>query len=188
MPRKKTETPRPQRDERAPAHGTMWLALFRHGPAEGRNAVSYLDDDARPLTSAGRKKVKAAARGLRALGLVPEVLRHSPALRAWETATLIADVLRLPAKAVSLEPALHPDADPGVLVRHALRHERAGRVMWVGHEPWLGEAVGLLTDAAPVALRKAGLALVEVSAGTRRKAVLRGLVPPEWLVVAGADS
>jgi phosphohistidine phosphatase len=169
-------------------HGALWLALFRHGPAEGRNATLYPDDDARPLNAAGRKKVKAAARGLRALGLAPEILRYSPARRARETAALIADVLHLPAKAVVLEPALHPDADPGVLVRDALRRERASRVMWVGHEPWLGEAVGLLTGAAPVALRKAGLALVEVPAGPRRKGHLRGLVPPEWLAIAGADS
>ena len=188
MPRKKAEMPQPKREARAPVRSAMWFALFRHGPAEGRNATLYPDDDARPLTSAGRKKVKAAARGLRKLGLMPDVLRHSPALRARETAALIADVLRLPAKALVLEPALHPDADPGVLVRHALRHESAGRVMWVGHEPWLGEAVGLLTESSPVALRKAGLALVEIPAGTRRKGILRGLVPPEWLAIAGADS
>jgi phosphohistidine phosphatase SixA len=77
-----------------------------------------------------------------------------------------------------------------VLVRKTLRSEASGKVLWVGHEPWLGEAVGLLiggtgggTGGGAVALRKAAVALVEIPSGVRRQGVLRGLIPPEWLAL-----
>jgi phosphohistidine phosphatase len=172
----------PEKPRRAPAKaGGILLVLFRHGPAADRNPLRYPDDDLRPLTPAGRKRVKAAGRGLRALGFVPERLHCSPALRARETAEILAETFRLPARTVRMEPALHGDADPAVLVRKVLRTEPAGRVLWVGHEPWLGEAVGLLTGGPPVPLRKAGVAFLEISPGGRRAVALRGLLPHEWL-------
>lgn len=167
------------------------LVLFRHGPAAERSAAAYPDDDLRPLTPRGRKRVKAAARGLRALGFAPERVLFSPAERTRETAAIVAGVFRLEPSALVLEPALHPDADPGVLVRRTLRTgsgrpHRRGRVLWVGHEPWLGEAAGLLTGGAAVTLRKAGAAFIEIPpGGVRRRGVLRALMPPEWLVAAG---
>jgi phosphohistidine phosphatase len=169
----------------APGKAGGVLALFRHGTAVERNSALFPDDDLRPLTPSGRKRVKAAARGLRGLGFVPARIFFSPALRARETAEILAEVFRLSAPDVRMEPALHGDADPGVLVRKTLRAKPRKGTLWVGHEPWLGEAVGLLTGGAPVPLRKAGVAVIEISPGGRRKGILRALVPPEWLATAG---
>lgn len=167
------------------------LVLFRHGPAAERSATAHPDDDLRPLTPRGRKRVKAAARGLRTLGFSPERILFSPTTRTRETAAIMAGVFRLEPDALVMEPALHHETDPGVLVRKTLRPgpgnpAQRGRLMWVGHEPWLGEAAGLLTGGAAVTLRKAGAAFVEIPpGGVRRRGVLRALLPPEWLVAAG---
>jgi phosphohistidine phosphatase len=177
---KKTQEQGSFKHNARPGKGGLLLALFRHGPAAERNATLYPNDDQRPLTPAGRKRVKASARGLRKLGFTPDKLLFSPALRTRETAGILADVFKLAPEAVRMEPALHIDTDPVVLVRQTLRTEPPGKVMWVGHEPWLGEAIALLTGGA-VALRKAAVALVDIPPGTRGKGVLRGLVPPEWL-------
>lgn len=110
-----------------PGKGGLLLALFRHGPAADRNAMLYPDDDKRPLTPAGRKRVKASARGLRKLGFTPDKLLFSPSLRTRETAGILASVFGLASEAVRMEPALHIDTDPMVLVRKMLRTDPPGK-------------------------------------------------------------
>jgi phosphohistidine phosphatase len=155
------------------------LAVFRHGPAAERSTATYPDDDARPLTAAGRKRVKASGRALRQAGFLPDRILFSPALRARETADILAKLFHAPEDSLRIEPALHGDADPAVLVRRTLRLRTPGRTLWIGHEPGLGEMIGLLTGGPALPLRKAGIALLEMR-GTRGPAVLKALVPPEW--------
>lgn len=167
-----------------PRTNASLLALLRHGPAAERNAAAYPDDDARPLTPAGRKRVKASGRALRKAGFLPDRILFSPSLRARETAEILAKTFRSPDATLRVEPALHGDADPAVLSRKALRARPAGRTLWIGHEPGLGEAIGLLTGGPAVPLRKAGIAVLELPAG-RGPARLKALVPPEWIAAPG---
>lgn len=163
--------------------GRSTLVVFRHGPAVERNAARYPDDDLRPLTPAGHKRVKVAGRALRKAGILPDRILFSPALRAKETAEILAKLFRSPAGALRVEPALHGDADPAVLVRKTLRvhakDDARGPTLWVGHEPGLGEAIGLLIGGAALPLRKAGIAVIELPSG-RGSGTLKALVPPEW--------
>ena len=176
----KLPTPR----NRVPRASRALLVVLRHGPAVERNAARYPDDDNRPLTPAGRKRMKASGRALRKAGILPDRILFSPSLRARESAEILAKLFHSPAETLRVEPALHGDADPAVLVRKTLRaaakddtHER---VIWVGHEPGLGEAIGLLTGGQTLPLRKAGIAVIELPAG-RGSGTLKALVPPEWI-------
>ena len=56
---------------------------------------------------------------------------------------------------------LRPGADWADMAQAMADHRDARRVMFVSHEPDLSEAVGLLTGARAVRLRKGGLACVE---------------------------
>ena len=177
--------PPSKRDAYPGKPGEALLALLRHGPAEEPDAARWPDDDARPLTRAGRKRVRTVARGLRRLGFVPDIVLYSPALRARDTAAIVAEAMGLKPAALTLEPALHADADPAVLVRKTLRARALpARTLWIGHEPGLGEAVGLLTGGAPAPLRKAGVAVIGISGAPSRRGVLRALLPPEWVSAA----
>src|SRR5688572_15511367 len=76
----------------------MRVFLVRHAIAEERNRIRWPDDALRPLTAAGKKRVRKAARGLASF-LPPEsVVLTSPFVRARETADLLAAAakLRLP--------------------------------------------------------------------------------------------
>jgi phosphohistidine phosphatase len=66
------------------------VLLVRHGKA----AVDAPGGDAaRPLTDEGRKGIEAVGRGLAAFGFRPDVLWHSPYVRATETGQILARAL-----------------------------------------------------------------------------------------------
>jgi phosphohistidine phosphatase len=98
----------------------MRLLLIRHGIAETREdfARTGEGDDLRPLTRAGRRKMRRAARGLRELVPAIDTLLTSPLVRARQTADIVARVYGGPAP-WELE-ALRPERPPDELL-HWLR-------------------------------------------------------------------
>jgi phosphohistidine phosphatase len=166
----------------------MELVLIRHALAEDRDsfAASGRDDDERPLTDTGRRRMKANARGLR--GLVPRLslLASSPLARAWQTAEIVAaEFQAMPIERID---ALRPGRHPRDLIRWLARQPAEATVAVVGHEPDLGKlALWCLTGtAAPaVEFKKGGAALITfdrkpVAGGGR----LRWLVTPSQLRAA----
>jgi phosphohistidine phosphatase len=141
----------------------MRLVIIRHAIAGDRDAFaaeSSLPDAERPVTAEGRKKMRANARGLRAV--VPDlgILATSPYTRARETAEIVADVYDgLPVTEV---PALaHGGPRDGLL--EWLSAQRAESVALVGHEPDLGGLIAWLVtgEVAPfVTLKKGGASLL----------------------------
>ncbi len=154
---------------------------MRHGPAESRDPTRFPDDDLRPLTTKGKKRINACAKGMKVLGFVPERILFSPTVRTRETALLLARAFKLSKSALKVEPALHYDSDPGILVRTAGTAKTRTRTLWIGHEPWLGEALGQLLEGPPVPFRKGALALVAPARGRTRKTTLSAFLQPEIL-------
>ncbi len=123
----------------------MQLYLVRHaiaaahpdGPTPDRLPASIDPADAaRPLTPRGARRFADATRGLARLGVRFDRLYHSPLLRAVETAELLEDLLRGESLVTPLLAA-----PPGEPLLATLGGERVGVV---GHQPWLGELLGLL--------------------------------------------
>lgn len=112
----------------------MQLFLVRHGEASPGEPGHR--DDLRPLTPQGRAQVRAMREGLKRLGVRFDELRHSPLLRAVETAELLMG--RLEGESI-VEPRLAQGLDVDLL--GSLRGER---VALVGHMPHLGELASLL--------------------------------------------
>ncbi len=119
------------------------LFLIRHAKAEpsvGR------DDYARKLTERGRADARRVAKALAARHFLPDVLIHSGAARAKETAEIFVAAWR---DEVELqEQAWLYDASVTTLFDHtrALGHEHK-RVGLVGHNPGLGELATALTGS-----------------------------------------
>jgi phosphohistidine phosphatase len=160
----------------------MMLYVLRHGVAE--DAAPEGGDAARRLTLAGRKKMRAAAQGLRTLGLRFDLVLTSPLVRAAETAAILAEVFGADPAPHEL-PALEPGASPAETVR-ALRHfSRHRHVVLVGHEPGLSGVVALLLSGAPdglrLVLKKGGAVALEVHEMARRGAVLRWMLTPRQM-------
>ena len=71
----------------------MILYLVRHGIAVDPNDPKSPSEPERPLTAKGVQKTRAAALGLQALGVKPDVLITSPYVRAAQTAEIFAEAL-----------------------------------------------------------------------------------------------
>jgi phosphohistidine phosphatase len=156
------------------------LYLVRHGIAE--DAVAGGDDAARPLTSRGRIRLRAAARGMRAIGIRMDALLTSPMTRAAETAAIVSEVYGgRPVPRVL--PALAQGVAAAEMLRALRPFLRDGDAMVTGHEPGLGELASLLLTGSPegltIAFKKGGLVAVDIE--DKRPAVLRFALTPRHL-------
>lgn len=127
------------------------LFLIRHAKAE---PSAGRDDHARKLTERGRGDARRVAKALARRHFLPEVLIHSGAARAKETAEIFAAAWR---NEVELqEQAWLYDASFTTLIActRALSHEEK-RIGLVGHNPGLGElATALAGSGAEPEMRR----------------------------------
>ena len=116
----------------------MQAYFLRHGEAA---RAPGMPDEERPLTPHGRAQALAIGRVLTGARIIPELVVTSPLLRAQETAELACP--GAPGVQAAVTPFLLPDADPGELVA-AYADARASVILFVGHQPFIGEAVAML--------------------------------------------
>jgi len=142
----------------------MELLVIRHDLAEPRDATAGARSDAeRPLSDAGRKRARRAARALARLAGKLDVLASSGLRRADETALAIAQEFG----GLRIEPvdALAPGAKPEAVADWLRGLEGAERVAIVGHEPGLSRLVTWLVSGLSTAFLefgKGGVCLVEI--------------------------
>ena len=161
----------------------MEIYLIRHAIAEPRGDAT--PDSKRALTPTGIARFTRAVAGLEKLDVGFDLVFHSPWLRAAQTAKLLAPVANELIQLESL--AVEPD---GTMLSTAAsicrrREKSAEKVAFVGHEPWMGELLSLLTLGEPNAgarfpFKKGGVARLE---GTLAKGgcALKALWPPRTL-------
>ena len=109
----------------------MRLYIVRHGIAVSHGTPG-VSDEGRALTEEGIEKMRQAAKGLRSLDFIPEVILSSPLLRARQTAEILLDVLD---KKIEFEisPALAPSGTRQELYREMGLHERKLLMLNVTH-------------------------------------------------------
>lgn len=132
----------------------MRLVIVRHAIAVERDDWSG-PDPLRPLTGEGRARAKEVLKSVAPLmeGLVG--VWTSPWSRALATAELAARAWQLP---LERHPWLAGDGPAaGDRIAHLPQLDTA----LVGHEPDLGELIGVLTGGPAVPLKKAGIAILE---------------------------
>ena len=72
----------------------MDLYILRHGEA-GERSSSLAGDKKRPLTSSGKLEVSEIAKALKIIGLKFDLVITSPLKRAYDTATIVSEILKL---------------------------------------------------------------------------------------------
>jgi phosphohistidine phosphatase len=137
--------------------------LVRHAIAEERHefARTGLDDGERPLTDKGRKRMRLAAQGLRALIDEIDLLATSPLVRATQTASIISEAFE--GQPVEEVEVLATGPAAAFLSWYRTVAEE-GLVTVVGHEPYLGEWASWLLagpSADFLAFKKGGGCLIE---------------------------
>lgn len=159
----------------------MELILARHGKAEA--AGTRERDLDRHLTPEGRDRTREAAPGLvRYLGDTGIAIWSSPALRAMETAELLA---------AGFPQTLHVEARETILAGNFDDLSRAwsgfpagATLVVVGHEPYLSHWLALMTGAI-VPLKPGAMACVHLDDSRVPRGTLRWFAHPEALARFG---
>ena len=113
------------------------LILFRH--AKAVRAHEAPSDEARGLTGRGRREAAAAGAAMEAAGLIPALALVSTSIRTRETAEHGLQNFQLETR---FEDALYHASPEGIW--DAFAASDAESVVIVGHNPGIGELVGML--------------------------------------------
>jgi phosphohistidine phosphatase len=158
-----------------PDHLRLWLG--RHGEASDPDTAAT--DFDRVLTPFGRTQVSQLTRWLITREESPELILHSPLVRARQTAEIIAS--EIPSGAILMEePLLSPGFSTPTLLRH-LSQAGSQRIVCIGHQPDIGRSLSEIVGGGRAAIAPGTLAGIEfqgitsVGAGT-----LRWLADPSW--------
>ena len=163
----------------------MELCFLRHGIAVPRDLEK---DSERPLTSVGRKKIRAIARSMRSANLSFDLILSSPYVRARQTAEIVVRILQVE-KRLQFSSHLAADGRARDLICQLKDFQPApARVLLVGHEPYLSELISTLLTGRPdlsLNLKKGGLCRLTVNCLHHgRCAALEWLVTPKLLLAS----
>lgn len=173
------------------AHATTQVRscyLVRHAIAEPRGAA-WPDDDQRPLSADGIRRMQQVVVGLAALGVAIDQVVSSPLVRARQTADLLVKGLVRRGTGVRPVPVillddLAPDVGPDKTMRSLATATEAASVALVGHEPDLGLlAAWLLGADRPIPFKKGGVCRIDVRGWPARagRGELLWFAPPRLL-------
>jgi phosphohistidine phosphatase len=160
----------------------MLLYLMRHGIAIDREDPDCPPEEERYLTSKGIARTRSAAKGLSAMNVKPTQLLTSPYVRAVQTGEIVCEVLDLDPKQMRATEALKSDAKTTRLAEELARLADED-VMCFGHAPHLDDFIALAVRAstAITALKKAGVACLEIDDFSPMRATLAWLMPSRAL-------
>ncbi len=152
---------------------TMRLYFFRHAEAEpGSDSVP---DDARRLTKRGAERTRRAGRVLAGLGIKPARLFSSPLARARQTADILGQALNTP---VQVRPEVGPGFNAQAVDALARDLGAGAEVIFVGHEPDFSATVSALIGGGWIAMKKGGMARVDVELSQPLRGTLVWLIAP----------
>ncbi len=158
----------------------MRYYFLRHGIAE-----DLADSDFnRKLTARGARRVASSAAVMQRLNIQPAQIFSSPRLRARETAEIVAAALGMP---VTLADEVNFGFDLADIRSLTAELGAGDEVMFVGHNPDMSSLVHQLTGVN-VAMKKGGLARVDVYGKKARQGELVWLIAPKVFDALQADS
>jgi phosphohistidine phosphatase len=158
----------------------MKILFVRHARAETRAEFKGDDDLQRPLTPAGRKEARKAFKRIAEVYPKPEKIISSKAVRAIDTADILANAFGV--KGFEQSEELNPGCDMGKIT-HVLAglEKKAEWIAIVGHDPDFTELVSEITadGSLRIDFKKAACVEVDVTALNPLKGELKAMLPPK---------
>lgn len=164
----------------------MELVIIRHAVAEEREdfAKKGLEDQFRPLTLKGRKRMQKVCFQLKDFIKDVDVIVTSPFTRARQTAEIISQIYF--EKKVLEAPELVPQSPPQAFLKWLrVQGKSFKRIAIVGHEPHLSSFASFMLTGRPesfIDLKKSGVIVLEVesfASAEAGSAQLLALAPPK---------
>jgi len=143
---------------------TVKLYLMQHALA-----YSAEENPEKPLNPAGINQAKAAARGIKRLGLSFDLIVASPKRCAHQTAALVAEGVRFPYSDILTTEAVLPDRPPQELLTLLQQEPVASRVLVVGHMPHLAKLASALMHGGELLIENAGLTCFDLDGDNQAK-------------------
>jgi phosphohistidine phosphatase len=165
----------------------MQLYIVRHGIAIDREDPKSPPDPDRYLTEEGIERTKQVAKGIVALGATADLLMSSPYVRAMQTAEIFASALEYPKQKIRRTDLLLPGSEAMLFYRELAKDKHSSTIFCFGHAPQLDDliAAGLGSKHHVTALKKAGIALLELKRISPPNGQLVWLSTPKLLRKAG---
>lgn len=136
------------------------IFVVRHAKASWMEDVTQ--DQQRPLDPEGVTNALKAGKLLAQEDLFPELILSSTAVRAKQTASLIADGLELPGFMVECKNALYNASAETILevLKSIATDEKT--IMIVAHNPGISNFLSLLTDGSSVNMGPCDIGILEL--------------------------
>lgn len=168
----------------------MNLYIIRHAIAVEAGTPEYENDNLRPLTEKGKKKMQKIAQGLKGLEAEINLILTSPYLRAVETAKILRKMFDLNKEDVVETEHLTPVGYGDQLINLINeKYANMENIALVGHEPSLGILTSMLVAGDPnlsLSLKKGGICRLSMDAVQYgRCATLDWLLSPSQLAELG---
>jgi phosphohistidine phosphatase len=146
---------------------------YQKSPPIAPEKDSVKNDEHRPLTLEGLRKMRKGAKNLRELIRKPDLMISSPLTRAVQTAEILMESWSgLPCvESDALKPGAHPDALIEWFLQHPEFSKKKSLVAVVGHEPQLSHLASWLIAGANrslLTLKKGGACLIEFDGAPRK--------------------
>jgi phosphohistidine phosphatase len=123
-----------------------------------------LPDQKRPLMEKGKKRTKKVISYLEDKQIRIDNIISSPAVRAYETAKILAQGLNYPADAIKIDPQLYHAEGEWILEHFRELPNRFDSVMVVGHNPSLTDLANLLLKSPIENLPTSGVVCISFDA------------------------
>lgn len=136
------------------------LTLVRHAKSSWDD--SSLSDKERPLNRRGERDAPEMGRRIGGHGIRPSLIIASPALRAWETARIIAREINYPIEFLQRENRLYLASLNTLLDTIVAQDEGFNNLMVIGHNPGLTEFANFLVPGVCDNLPTAGVVSVDI--------------------------
>ena len=176
----------------AESQNRLDLYFLRHAIAAERNSTKYKDDNLRPLTAQGQRKMHRAALGMKTLGLSFGAIISSPYLRAQQTAKIVIKAYNLKNKDIYYTNNLLPPASIKELLQETHTHfPKSKSILLVGHEPHLTTMISALLKCDKplnIDFKKGGLCSLTIRYPLKNtSAILNWLLTPTQLGLAAKE-
>ena len=140
------------------------LTLLRH--AKSSWSDSSLADHERPLSGRGERDGPVMGQRIAAAGIRPSLIVSSPAIRAWNTAKIVANEIAYPLEFLQRDSALYLAGLNSLIDFVGRQDEGFSSIMLVGHNPGLTEFANYLCPGLTNNLPTCGVVSVSMDAET----------------------
>lgn len=155
----------------------MEIYLVRHGEYTDLGSETPEQDSKNPLSKQGITKLQRQAQTLAEWNLPVEHILTSPFVRAMQTATILAESLKVPVKE---HPALtRTRFDSAGLHQIGQEHIQTEHLMLVGHESDLSTVASEVIGGGQLELERGGIIRIKLEAHNPPRGKLVWLLSPD---------